>query len=109
MNAEPPTKVIFRKLEKEVVALFPEEPSSVSTWYWCSSYSHVGQHASADPEGVVAMSRPARQEEYLPLMRELEQRGYNLYVRHRISPEMRAKRERQWKAWQSIGSEVGNV
>jgi len=73
------TLVVFRVWRDtgELIALFPamKEPG-----YLCGSYMRVGQHGAADYEGVVAQSRPAREEEYEDLHAELEDLGYRLRV-----------------------------
>ncbi len=83
------TKVVFRKFKEggEVIALFPGE-----RWNrherTISSYMHVGQHGAADYDGVVSVSRPAREEEYRPLFAELTSIGYNdLRVMKRCRPK----------------------
>lgn len=74
------TKVIFRKFKDgEVIALFPEEPGT-NDCNTCDSYMHVGQHGAASVF-LVRGTLPAFFDEYLPLLRELEnQVGYNLEV-----------------------------
>ena len=46
------TKVIFRKFKntQDIIALFPEEPSSCVRDDQCMSYMHVGQHSGADAD-----------------------------------------------------------
>lgn len=78
------TKVIFRKLNAQVVALFPELPATPDPRY-CDSYSHVGQHGSADPLLFIQYSKPAQPEEYAALKHELETHyEYNLKVLSRL-------------------------
>ena len=76
------TLTIFRKFKDEgdIIALFPEED-----WgnYLCSSYQHIGQHGSADYQGVVSISTLATPEEYRELKEELESIGYTLKIRKR--------------------------
>lgn len=67
------TKVIFRKLQGEIIALFPELLGTNSP-YTCLSYVHVGQHGSASAE---SFGIPAKESEYTPLLRELESIGYD--------------------------------
>lgn len=77
--------VVFRKWKDtgDIIALFPLEASDVSGLY-SNSYMHVGQHGSADAEGLVKVTVPASPTEYTPLKRELERIGYSLVVRKRI-------------------------
>lgn len=70
------TKVVFRKWENgDIIALFPDEPWDRSG-YMTISYMHIGQHGAADYAGVIASTRPAREDEYRDLLAELEQIGY---------------------------------
>lgn len=84
-TTEPKTKVLFRMFQGEVLALFPAEASTVGKPQFCSSYAHLGQHSAADPQGVIAGSRPATPAEYASLKAELERIGYNLDVKRRTS------------------------
>ncbi len=78
------TKVVFRVFkEGDVIALFPYEDEGNNR---CTSYQHVGQHSAADYWGVLDITRPATQEEYEPLYKELTSFGYNLKVIKRYSP-----------------------
>ena len=63
------TKVIFKMLEGEVIALFPELVGDTNPWLSCQSYMHVGQHGSATT--YLSRLQPATKEEYLPLYWEL--------------------------------------
>lgn len=80
------TKVIFRWYQKdgECIALFPQMAMDYQGWL-CSSYMHVGQHGSADPQVVVSQTRLATKLEYAALAKELRQRGYRLYIRKRCT------------------------
>jgi len=71
------TPVIFRKLKDrgEIIALFPTVPGTRDPWT-CESYMHVGQHGRASVE-LFYDSLPVRGTEYLPLLAELEQLGYD--------------------------------
>lgn len=74
------TDVIFRVWKspnKGVIALFPGHAATVNQPSHCSSFEHVGQHAAADLKRVVTATRPATQEEYVPLKRELETGPYS--------------------------------
>ncbi len=82
---EQPTRVVYRTWPKseggDVIALFPdlvEKPGVIQ------SYMHVGQHSGADV-GIVYRTRPATEEEIVPLRQELTQIGYVLTERKRIT------------------------
>lgn len=93
--------VIFRKFNDngDVIALFPEIPTG-SHFDQCLSYMRLGQHAEADYTGVVQQSAPAEPGEYADLKRELELfYDYNLKIRSKISPKMRAARRAEVHAW----------
>ncbi len=77
-------KVIFRKWEDGVIALFPAL-SDDHEGRFCESFQHVGQHGGADYHGIVARSRPATPAEYRELARELRKRGYKLDIRRRAT------------------------
>lgn len=65
--------VMFRKCQDgEVLAVFPTEPYSRSRPYAVSCYAHVGQHSGADWDYVMTKTKPAKPEEYAPLLRELK-------------------------------------
>ncbi len=95
------TKVIFRVLDGEVVALFPELPDSATTWRTCDCYARIGQHAGADPWLVIGNSRPATPDEYAALKRELEDvpYEYNLDVVKRHTQNHVEARKAAWAAW----------
>ena len=82
------TKVVFRKWKDgDIIALFPDEPWSRCD-YSTTSYMHVGQHGAADYAGVIADTRPAREEEYHDLLAELKTIGYtDLRVVKRARPK----------------------
>jgi hypothetical protein len=75
-----PTKVIFRWWKDSVIAIFIEEPRTmdIST---CESYQHIGQHGACSPQWVIQDSRPATEDEYADLKRELESEPYNYRLR----------------------------
>ena len=73
------TRVVFRKWDGDIIALFPDEAYNTDPRL-CTSYLHVGQHGSADPKHIVASSKLATPEEYADLKKELESIGYNLLV-----------------------------
>lgn len=80
------TDVVFRKWKdhKEsdfgdgVVALFPGIDAGSGL---VSSFMHVGQHGGADYTGVISRTRPATEEEYAALMRELQTAPYDYKLR----------------------------
>ena len=76
--ADETTPVLFRKWKKEgdVIAIFPydlgnNDPAT------CSSYQHVGQHGSCDPQHLMGVTTEALPEEYEPLKQELESAPYH--------------------------------
>lgn len=77
------TKVIFRKWQDDIIAIFPEELGNCS-WGTCMSYMHIGQHGACDPYMIVDNSIPANETEYHDLKTELESIGYNLKVIKRL-------------------------
>jgi hypothetical protein len=75
---------MFRRFPKkeggEVIALFPYELDDYQG-YKCSSYMHVGQHASAGYSAIVSCTKPAKltDVDVVALTAELEhQIGYRL-------------------------------
>src|SRR5690349_13435158 len=95
------TKVIFRMWyvdgKYELIALFPEIPSDVTSWYNCLSYQHVGQHGGCDPFMIMNNSRPAKMIEYYDLMQELESIGYILDIKQRMTQHMNDIRYNAWE------------
>jgi hypothetical protein len=81
-------KVVFRKLlgvgDQPVMAVFPEEPA-LDVDYLCANFMHAGQPGACNPKNIVNNSRPATPEEYAALKRQLEDEGYILDVRQRIT------------------------
>lgn len=94
------TPVIFRKYGPrkggDVIALLPAELGTYDP-YMCSSYVHVGQHGSADPNFVIGNTRPALPHEYADLKRELESPpyGYRFQVYNRLQRSFLDERKRQ--------------
>jgi hypothetical protein len=88
------TKVVFRKFQGEIIALFPEEAFTLDP-VLCSSYAHVGQHSAADYYGVLTSSKPATDAEAADLKAELESLGYNLKVYRRSPLDAYQKRKDQ--------------
>lgn len=84
------TKVVFRKWKGgDIIALFPDEPWSRCD-YSTTSYMYVGQHGAADYAGVIAATRPAREDEYHDLLAELRAIGYtDLRVVKRARPKFK--------------------
>lgn len=72
-------KAVFRKDKEGVVfAMFPHEAADNSGH--CTSYDRVGGHSAADYNGCMRASKPAKPEEYAPILGELESRGYTVQV-----------------------------
>ena len=78
------TVVIFRKWkgDKQIFALFPY---NYEGQYRCLSYQHIGQHDSDDYNHCINQSRPVNETEYTDLKKELENIGYNLEIKTRIT------------------------
>lgn len=74
-HPEPPTPVIYKKSGGEVFAAFPTLPGTMNPGTM-QSYSHVGQHGSAD-QSYVSSAKPAKPSEYADLHSELKSIGYN--------------------------------
>lgn len=89
------TIVIFRKDREGIVfALMPELPADNQGFY-CTCFEHIGQHGSADYQGCMFNSDPAKPDEYVDLQRELEQRGYNLTIRNCATSKMHQRRHEE--------------
>lgn len=72
------TIVVFRKFkEGDVLALFPQEEYGGGL---CMSYQAVGQHGGADYAHCIGITKPAKEAEYEPLLRELKAIGYELKI-----------------------------
>jgi hypothetical protein len=70
-------KFFYNPEYKELFAVFPNDRIRGifgTILYTC--YSKIGQHTSCDSE-YVRESRPAQREEYIPLLNELSNCGYN--------------------------------
>lgn len=83
------TKVVFRKFDEDgsIIALFSEQRWS-EYQRTINSYQHVGQHGAADYDHCITHSRPASEDEYMPLLVELISIGYeNLRVMQRCRPK----------------------
>lgn len=84
------TKVIFRRWKnqsKTVIALFPYEATDFADPYLCSSYESYGGHGSADLLRCIYATKPAHETEkdVIDLYHELDHRGYDLQVQHRVN------------------------
>ena len=79
------TKVIFRIFEGEPLAIFPELPGDCNPHVTCLSYQHGGQHSAACVNLTGHYTRPAKLNEYQPLLEELTSLGYDLRIAHRAS------------------------
>lgn len=81
------TRVIFRKFKSgvakgQIIALFPDDIAN--SYGECGSYMHIGQHSPADYTLVIMATKPATEEEYADLYKELVEIGYdNLKVAKR--------------------------
>jgi hypothetical protein len=80
------TKVIFRKFKGgEIIALFPAIVGDNNPYATCESYMHIGQHGSASVD-LILSTKPAKPEEYAPLLNELKSIGYDdLVVKQRFN------------------------
>lgn len=85
--------VIFRKFRRggDIIAYFPEIQATMSKAE-CMSYMHIGQHGAASYDCIHTLTKPATPKEYADLKKELEDIGYKLEIRKRIS-----------KRWYEIG------
>lgn len=91
-NKSDKTRVIFRKFEGEVIALFPELPGDSNPYAACLSYQHIGQHSAACVNLTAEYTTPATPAEYADLKKELESLGYILQVAFRCTRLDCAKR-----------------
>lgn len=77
------TDVVFRcdkhgDFKGVVFALFPHEIFDRNGNV--TFYTHVGQHSAADYNFCIAKSRPATEQEYADLKKEMESIGYDLNI-----------------------------
>lgn len=72
------TKVCFRLLEGEPIALFPFEPTG--TGIYINSYRHVGQHGNALPGLIYDLDPVTQAKEIMNLVSELKSIGYDLVI-----------------------------
>ena len=93
-------KTIFRVYpDKEIIALFPQIAGSCLSGWDCCSYMHTGQHGVATIAVVVKQTRLASRREYLSLLEELEQIGYNPAVAKRCTYKDFQIRQKQIEEW----------
>ena len=104
MDEQTPVKVVLRRWrDGDLIALMPEEPAD--EWgRTISSYMHVGQHGAAAYEHVISQTRPVLwwDQDVLDFLDELKRIGYDVDVRQRCTPEMRAAREAAAKALREV-------
>jgi hypothetical protein len=67
---------VWKGDDSDVFALFPVLPAD-NYGCFCTSYQHVGQHATADYGLCIRASRPASKAEMADLLAELRRIGYN--------------------------------
>jgi predicted nuclease of restriction endonuclease-like RecB superfamily len=74
-----PTKVIFKILNDEIIAIFPNELYNKRLYgkTLVNSYMHIGQHSACSKE-LINELKNATIKQYKELKTELEQIGYNL-------------------------------
>lgn len=75
------TRVLFRMLQDECIALFPDIPGTNNP-YSCLNYMHIGQHGIGPCS--IDGTRKVKLEEYSALKQELENLGYRFKFCHRI-------------------------
>jgi len=76
--------VIFRVWpDGGVIALWPHYYYYLTSYPYCRSYEHIGQHGAADYDLVLTRTRPAKQSEYADLLEELRSLGHNPVIRQR--------------------------
>ena len=77
--------VIFRKERNgDIFAVFPYDICDPQLNMTC--FAHVGQHSAMNPD-YFRETKPATPDEYEPLQKELESRGYNLEIKQRVNWE----------------------
>jgi hypothetical protein len=88
---EPETHVLFRVFKREVTAVFPCDPATL-TGDTMTCYAHIGQHGSCSFGWYSERTRAATPAEYADLKRELESApyGYRLKVYKRMTRGHRA-------------------
>lgn len=81
-------KVLFRKFKQggDIIALFPEQTNRND--YTIASYMHIGQHSNADYDSVISQTIPAKEGEYVNLLTELKNIGYeDLQIMRKYRPK----------------------
>jgi hypothetical protein len=86
----PPTIVVFRRFidTGEAIALFPCVPEGEGR---CSSFMHVGQHATADYDQTIAATvraTPLTDEDVRALCAELRSAPYNYHLKPERAEEL---------------------
>ena len=80
-------RIVFRvDNDQEVVAVFVDEKYNDS--YLLTCYAHYGQHGCCSLSWLYHDSKPAKQESYMPLLKELKSiyNDTNLVVLNRLIP-----------------------
>ncbi len=90
-STEEITKVVFRRFEGDIIALFPEIAATLDPCH-CQSYMHLGQHGAADYYKVLTSSKPVTDQEAGSLKEELEGLGYKLTIYKRSPVDAYQKR-----------------
>ena len=95
------TRIVFRTFKRgiskgEVIALLIDTANDCCTKGNVMSYMHVGQHCETNYNGIIAQTRRATPEEYVPLADELRRIGYsNIEVVYRKISERRTPTKHQ--------------
>jgi hypothetical protein len=84
------TKVIFKMMGGQVIALFPELAGDNNPYKTCLSYEHIGQHGAASVE--LSSLKSATMSENRKLYWELVGLGYDLQIVYRFSRKMLQER-----------------
>lgn len=71
-------RIILRKMNKEIIALFPDVPGDTSPKN-CSMFTFRKQYYADNPMDLIRRSVPAKQVEYKQLLKELskDSHGYH--------------------------------
>ncbi len=77
----------------DIIALFPDKPGD-TRGIFCDSYEHVGQHGSAEPMGVIGMTKPVKRTDPKAkvLIAELKRIGYDPLIHDRYIAEFGKRR-----------------
>lgn len=81
------TRVIFKIFDGEVIAFLLDVDSNFGM---VMSYAHYGQPGEASIE-YMRECKLAKEEEYQDLLKELENIGYRVYIRERMTPSFKQK------------------